>query len=177
MPNGETIDLIGALGTWVAGIGSLLAVVVALWLARRDSRVRLKCRATQIMFVGGKPPSGWVLEVRVTNAGARRVVIDRIEWRSGHGRKAKRSFQLFSHSSSDRFPKALEHGETAIFRDSTEGGRLFDRLARALVDPGKGRPAKSVRVVIGTSVGHVETVRPEQVLLNSLEQAAANPSG
>ena len=47
----ETMMLLNALGSWVAGAGSLAAVAIALWLARRVEKVKLDAWAGHRILV------------------------------------------------------------------------------------------------------------------------------
>src|SRR5215213_9868069 len=73
----EAARLWGVIGTWFSGIGSMLAVIVSLYLARRQDRVNLTVSAgiRQLVTPGerGAPPK--FVAIRVVNRGYRRVTV------------------------------------------------------------------------------------------------------
>ena len=74
------------LGTWFAGIGTVSATVVALWLARRAERVKLKASVGIRSLVGGViPPDNLrkIVQFHVTNLGERPVIVTEIGWHFG----------------------------------------------------------------------------------------------
>ena len=166
----EHMQVLGVLGSWLAGLGSLAAVIVALWLARRGTRVRLHSTVGLRVMVGGEIVRQECLQISTTNLGERPVVIDTIVWRVGKRKNTRHAIPFFSDGLSDRLPKRLEHGETATFRIFFPEPSIWVRDHFAgLVDRQAGRPGKSLRFEIHTSTGHRETVVPEQPVLDLLE--------
>ena len=170
----ELMQILTVLGSWLAGIGSLAAVIVALWLARRGTRVRLHSTVGLRVMIGGEVVHQECLQVSTTNLGDRPVVISTVAWRIGKGRNARHAIPLFSDGLSDRLPKRLDHGETASFRIFFPDPSIWARDHFAdLVDRQGGRPGKSLRFEIHTSTGHRQTVVPEQPVLDLVESMTA----
>jgi hypothetical protein len=70
---------------WLSGFGSLSAVVVSLYLARRDMRIRLRISADirQIVFSGPPPvKKGEFITIAVTNVGRRSARVTGLFWKN-----------------------------------------------------------------------------------------------
>lgn len=83
-------EVAGQLADWLSAIGTTGAVIVALWLARREHSMRLKISAgIRLLITPGdsreKPPE--FLVIRVVNVGIRTATISAIGWRAGVLRK------------------------------------------------------------------------------------------
>ena len=113
----QRIQIAIAVGTWLASIATFSAVVVALYLARRDERVRLKVDADLMSRIeaSGAVQNGCLL-IRITNLSVRPVTIVLIGWCIGKGKKNKHGIQRFGNPESSEIPAKLEHGETANSR-------------------------------------------------------------
>jgi len=111
------------LGTWIAGLATVAAVVVSLYLARRDSQIRLQVTATVGKVFGDPSVSHetehlWIL---VTNVGRRGATLNSIGWRTGilHpklpwiGRRY--ALQGADFPGSTRLPAKLGDGDSASF--------------------------------------------------------------
>jgi hypothetical protein len=82
--NEATYRLLEVIGTWLSGIGSLLAVVVALYLARSQSSVKLKVSVGHRLIVTpGIKRESEVIDISVINVGERPVVITNVLWMTG----------------------------------------------------------------------------------------------
>ena len=80
----HTLRLLEVAGTWVSGIGTLLAVVMALYLARAERAVRLKVSAgVRLVVTPGEERTPEVISIEVVNVGARPAVITNVLWRWG----------------------------------------------------------------------------------------------
>ena len=163
----QAIQIVAAVGTWLAAIGTVGAVVVALWLAHRGQKVLLNVRVG-LQFILGGGVAEECLTFRVTNLGDRPVTIESIGWRVGAGKTRKDAFQPESTSRGDRCPKRLEHGEAALFFvDISEFSTwITDFSERFIAD----RPLRTLRAQIHTSVGYTKVVRPEPGLLQRLKE-------
>jgi len=86
----QKIQVWVAAGTWLSSIGTIAAVIVALYLASLTERVRLRIQVgLRVMIVGdGSPPEDH-LSIEVTNLGERPVTINSVVGQSPGG-KAER---------------------------------------------------------------------------------------
>ena len=73
-----------AVGTWVSSIGTIAAVITALYLAARVEKLRLRVRVGLMQVViGDGTPFQEHLGIDVTNVGERPVTINTIGWAVG----------------------------------------------------------------------------------------------
>ena len=113
--------LINGVSSLLTAIGTLSAVIVSLWLARRDSRVRLKAHAGigKILTEGkvykdaSQEPD--FLMITVTNIGRRVVTVTGLFWKNRLIR-LRAVFQIPAEAPlSAQIPKRLQDGDQATF--------------------------------------------------------------
>ena len=162
----QKVQLWMVVGTWVAGLATLLAVMTALYLAKNVEKVRLR------IFVGirvvvpgdGSPPEHVCFGV--TNVGQRPVTITTVGWVIGKRKKRKYLIQLISGSLANA---ELTHGQNANFKVP-----LSDMLNRAsgfpaeFINDPSGQSLKTLKAQIFTSVGQTFEVKPESDLIDRL---------
>ena len=114
----DKINLFSAFGAWLGAVGTTLAVVAALYLARRESKIRLKVSAGHRLIV--TPGSGDMPDychVRVVNAGFRKATVTGVGWSIGlfgNGPfKRQLAVQIFDPTYSSPVPVSLADGEEA----------------------------------------------------------------
>jgi hypothetical protein len=76
---------------WLSATGTVSAVVVSLYLATRDKRIRLKVNAglRKLVMPGQKLSQGTdIVSITVTNVGYRAATINSLYWRVGFFKKA-----------------------------------------------------------------------------------------
>ena len=75
----QKIQIWNAIGTWLAGIATVLAVIVALYLAKKSNKLRLKIQVglREVVVGEGSPPKQHV-SFDVTNLGERPVAINSV---------------------------------------------------------------------------------------------------
>lgn len=104
---------------WLTAIGTVGAVVTALYLALRDEQVRLKVTANIkrgiVLAPTPIPDDESTIEIKVTNVGRRAVVMTGINWRFGVINKRYGSQLAHENPYSDSLPQKLEEGEYASF--------------------------------------------------------------
>ena len=138
------IRVLTLLGSWLAGIGSLAAVITSLWLARRSEKPHLSVkvhmkefRATDSHFKGR-----WVFSI--INKGFNTVTVERVGWR-WRERSGNRFYwePIFQGSV---LPKKFEPGDHA----NIEAGFYdFQKMVELL------QSRKRVCAVVGTAIGRV----------------------
>lgn len=155
------------IGTWFAGIGTFAAVAVALWLARRVEKVKLKCNVGLRLLVG-TGVSQEILSFHVTNLGERPITVDSVGWRFGKGKKKRYLIQTLTGVSSYSLPKKLEHGEAASFMiNFVETPNWMTDFCKSL---SSRKDIDTLRAQIHTSVGHTENVKPDESFLDELRK-------
>ena len=172
---------------WVSAFGTIAAVIVALYLARRDSRIRLKVavglRLLLQQGVQGRPE---FFAIEVTNLGRRPASIVNLVLRDGLRLRVKRFrfgrqmvMMPSAHPWSSRVPTTLNDGERANYLlPWPEYERLNGKEARALFGGRLGRiRARLFRAGVTTSAGGVFDARIERPLAERLvELASRQPS-
>ena len=151
------IMLAGAAGSWFAALGSLLAVGVALWCARRVAKVELLIETGTHWTRDSHRAHEW-FEISVTNRGERPVTVVGLAWRVGRGRRLRTRAAHVPKSSSSPLPRKLDYGESATF-DWSLGDWKWQIEHHLLRDAVAGEP-RSLPLSVHTSVGQTRTVVP-----------------
>ena len=118
-----------AIGTWVAGIGTIGTVFVALHLARKSQVGRVRLVAGFRDTIQGSSTRS-ILFIEVTNIGSRNLTIDRIAWRLGK-KKRRELFQMLN-TQAFTLPKLLADGEKVYFEIEKEEWikRMIEQIGR-----------------------------------------------
>jgi hypothetical protein len=99
----QKIQIWVAAGTWVAGLGSFAAAGVALYLSRRNEKLRLRVEAgLRLIDTPGHESLERCVGIQVTNLGDRPVTINSVGWAIGKGKHRQFAVQnvagLFTHT-------------------------------------------------------------------------------
>ena len=109
----ETWQFINTFAPWLSALGTISAVIVSLYLATQDRRVRLKVHASvQVLIEPGR--SREFIGVSAVNIGRRETTITGIGWKIGPIRK-KSFIQLGFSPESAQLPVRLSDGQSAMF--------------------------------------------------------------
>ena len=168
----QWIKVLTAAGSWLAAVGTIVAVVVALLLARRSEKVQLKTSAgcRLVITSDGSQPTRCLL-ISVTNVGQRTVTITSTGWCIGRWKSKRFCIHSPSTKSQWKFGAKIEYGETAQFMtDFEESPNWMSTFAKDFVKDGSDKSLKTLRAQIHTSVGHIENVVPDKALLAELKQ-------
>lgn len=112
----ESLQILNTIGTWLAGIGALSAVIVSLYLARRDSKVRLRvCAGHRVLVTPGQKGTPEYCSMRVTNVGFRPATITGIGWKVGFFRKKYGIQTVYGHPASSKLPVKLDYSDEASY--------------------------------------------------------------
>lgn len=163
LPPEQVLTLLGVI---VAGIG----ISVALWLARRNEKVRMKCAVDLHTVIYRGPPAECCVSFQVTNLGVLPITVDKIGCSVGTGsNKIHRTLYIPESPISVPLPKRLEHGESANFQApvGTEGIQMWMQYFAEQLGITKIN-IKTLRVEIHIATGHVEIVKPSASFTNAL---------
>ncbi|OMQ22174.1 hypothetical protein [Serratia oryzae] len=150
--------------TWVAGCATFAAVVVSLYIANRKpiSRITSTCGTAIVSPSPGISLIG--LSLNVANIGMHPVVISSITWVCNGD---KQLVFVFNTHASDKLPKKLEHGESAMF--FIEFNNFADWKADLLnfIEKANGK-VKKLQYVVTLGTGQSVTFKPDKELMNTL---------
>ncbi len=171
----QQIQAWNAVGTWVAGFGTLTAVIVALYLARRSERVRANCNVgIMVTYAGDGTPAEEHLGFTVTNLGMQPLTINSIGWRIGKGKSARYCIQPVRGQNTANYPKVLAHGEQAAFLVSfTTMPNWPKDFATGFIEDLSEENLRTLRAQVHTSVGKTIDVVPAHNVLEILRKAVA----
>lgn len=173
----DTFRLLEVIGSWVAGIGTILAAAVAVYIATWDHKVRMRAAARIGVMIGvpGVSHEDSFVWVSATNIGRRTAVINNVCLRAGIF-PAKSPFLPIRHAIwtpdprlSTTLPAALKDGETAQFWAPLDASTAA--LAE-LLDRPYFLSARLFKIYVSDSVGNEFRARLSKELLKSLLAAA-----
>jgi hypothetical protein len=115
----------GSVADWVSGLGTIFAVVVALYLSKEGQRIRLTGRAGISFLVGNGMPAQKIFAFSVTNVGARTTIVTNIGMRVGF---FKKQYAIIPHGfsiNSSPVPCQLADGESAYWHIPLDGEKTW----------------------------------------------------
>lgn len=171
--------MLEVVGIWIASIGTVAAVVVALWLAQRDRRPSLELRITHVLMISGYGgPTPEFISVRITNKGIRPATIEGIGWRSGWFvrlpfLKRKEAIQRTDlYAANPSMPIELADGDVANFLIPvvlTDGSNWYYGGITEMV---QGRFDRwTFRGLAWTTRGEMIVAKPNDSFFNHLDEA------
>ena len=170
----ETLQLWSVIGTWVASIGTVSAVIASLWLAYHHGKVKLKVAAgvRQIITSGLSETPDYCM-INVVNTGIRLAKITSIYWQVGFFKNKKQMVQMFGYPESEAIPKILAEGEDAYFMlPLRENGDKDDWIVRfsqnLLKENSKIVVNMSLKACVCTSVGQTFETKVEKSLTKAI---------
>ena len=144
-------------GAWLSGVGSLLAVIVALYLARKQGAVLLKINVGYRMVITrGSDDHTEVVAISVSNLGARPVVITNVLWITGIIKRQHAVQLTGSVMDSLRIHQALDPGHQGSFYieiDPTDADNWMRRMAKDMPYRFRTLWTRRMKVGISTAVG------------------------
>lgn len=152
------LEVLNVIGTWLAGIGTIAAVVTSLWFARRENKIELAVKVSHRQLVTrGQSEAPDLLRIHVVNKGVRPANIINLGWFVGRFKNKKHLVQLLGDAESDTIPKMLYEGEEANFlihlsRDS-KPLEWIDNFIKDVLQPNPKKQLKTLRLMVYTSVG------------------------
>ncbi|WP_298769159.1 hypothetical protein [uncultured Shewanella sp.] len=171
----DSLQLWNVIGTWLASIGTVSAVVTSLWLANRQGRIHLGIVAghRQLVTKGSKTVSDLCM-IKIVNKGTRPAKITGIGWECGRFKKKIHLIQMFGTPDSDHIPKTLQEGEEGTFLipfhlENTDEDWITS-VPKALTQHSE-HGIKSLKLCVSTSVGQSFKVKAEKGLKNRLSES------
>lgn len=118
MPDRETWRFVNTFAAWFSALATTASVIIALYLARRGSRIKLRigCDIYRVVGQGQAVGTGrGYLQIRATNVGFRDATIQGAMWRTGFFRRRKYVQIPPANPLSARLPARLSYGDEACF--------------------------------------------------------------
>lgn len=179
----DQFNLLNVIGTWMGGVGSIAASIVALWLAGRVGKPRAKITAQLVdIYIDAVDPrkSTEVLQITVTNLGDRRIVVSEIGWTAGLFKKEYVYQRLGGVVGAVPLPHILEHGETqgwVIHVGDVLDAQSWVRTFMEVMLRSRGKLGlRTLRAQVSITTGKVFLAKPGKSLLSRLKWALQQPS-
>jgi hypothetical protein len=154
----------GSVADWVSGIGSMSAVITALYLSNASQRIRLRALAGHRVAIGNGVPEVDLFLISATNVATRTTIVSSIGVRVGVFRRRHGIVKLFEKTAfSVGLPKTLNDGDTAQW--GVEMGANFEwvrSLCSKFVET--KWDVSTFRFVLYTSNGREHVFKPEPPL-------------
>lgn len=149
-----TWEFINSFAPWLSAIGTLLVVILSLYLLWYQNRTKLSIYAS-ISVLFQNQNSEDELTIRITNVGSKNVNVNSLLWGIGYFKKAH-FFQTSSdHIASTILPKTISYGEviTIVFNLNDFRKSNIKIFAKEISRPFRRIKAHSIRILINTSIG------------------------
>jgi len=170
-----TRAMIALIAECATALGTVGAVIVALFLARSQNRARLTLAGDVVVVMEPVAPvssENRHLRLMVTNSGLREVTITSLNWRVGYFRRAHLYQKLPGNTLSSGLPAKLLPSETASFyfpwemylKNAGQMRELFGTRFRRL-------RARSLRFVVCLSTGEAIRARVSRAVTDQLALA------
>lgn len=166
----QIIQIVNTVGIWLAAFATVAAVVVSLYLSNRSEKVKLRVTIGIRIMLEGRPLSnrGEHVWVGITNRGRRDAVVSSIGWSIGKGKSKEYCLIREWSVGSSNIPVRLPHGDSANFLISLKEVDWINDFAKKFC---KQHSIKTLRCLIGTSVGDEVKVIPDGSFLDRLGKA------
>lgn len=157
------------IGTWLASIGTIAAVITSLYLARKNEKVNLLINSNLIFLVGylrEYSNDDHYVCIEVTNNGNKPVTIQNIAWKMSK----KKSFivPMNPNPITDTLPKMINYGETV--RWAIEVNAIKNIWAPDFVRDGiKRKDVKKWKIAVSLSTGEAITVKPNSRIIELIQ--------
>lgn len=168
----ETWRFINTFAPWLSAFGTIAAVILSLYLARSDKRIKLDISAGHriIVIPGNKDYRPNYLYIHIVNIGHREVQIVNIGWKIGFF-KIEQSIQTLipNDGMSSQMPIRLKDGEEAkYFIPLDEEPSWIREVIDKSLQPNPKIRIRFMKLHVFTSVGNEFTSRIEKGLKNHI---------
>ena len=152
----STWEFINSFSPWLSAFGTIAAVIVALYLARIDKRVRLEVSAgIRLIVTPGAPgPHPEFLAIRIVNIGHREAQVTNIGWEVGLLKKKLAVQITVKDGLSSDLPVRLKDGQEAnYYIPLSENINWLRDFVKDFL-PNKFRlRSRFIKVAVNTSIG------------------------
>lgn len=152
-------EIVNGFANWLAAIGTIAAVVVALWLARRQDqpRVTLQAEVSSVWFDKKSEKNREYLSVRAVCVGDRPVTILHLSLRFGLFRKLWVAVPMPDQELSSPFPTEITYGKEAkwFIPLETNDFKWRKNVANFLADAHQSTRIRFASVYAATTTGRM----------------------
>jgi len=170
----STLNLVNAIGAVFSAIGTVAAVVLALYLARRDNMIRLLNSVTEGELIS---QTGFrsVIMINITNIGRRPVQVNSLSWRLGFIKKRFYFIKLDQNDLDNHpLPKKLEDGDQAqYFISFQDFKKIMGDIIPGLTWIRRNHVSISMKLLVHTSAGKTFIVKPDKILRTQIGKLAS----
>jgi len=166
----QKIQIWNTIGTWLAALATLAAVIVALYLSVKAEQLKVDLRVGLRKIIQGKinTPEECVC-FEVTNSGLHPITVVNFGWIIGKGKRRKLLHQNPTIRYSSGIPIELAYGKQAMFMISfSEAPNWLADFSSNLEKDHLDSDLKSLRAFVYTSIGKTVEIKPESALLERL---------
>jgi hypothetical protein len=174
----DKINLFNAFGAWIAAIGTISAVIIALYLARLDRIIRVKLSVGHRMVGPGSNIANYqdYCSIKATNIGSRKVTITGVGWKVGFFKKRIYEQILSFPAYPSTMPITVADGEEATwfipFNSTDEHPNWIDTLPLEALGKHPKILGRTLKIFVYTSVGKQIIAPIEKSLRDKLINAA-----
>jgi hypothetical protein len=160
----------GSVADWVSGLGSLSAVVTALYFASDSQKIKLDGYCGIRLVVGNGGPQKELIWISVTNVGSRTAIINNVGMRIGRFKKRRAIITFSKDIYSDGVPVELADGQVAKWGlPLTEDKKWIKDLVDGFIETEDD--IRTLRFTIFTTHGAMKVIKPEDSLKQEIQKA------
>lgn len=157
------------LGTWLASIGTIAAVITSLYLARKNEKVNLLITSNLIfLLTSGREYSDddQYIHIEVTNNGNKPITIQNIGWQMTKDRAF--FVPINPNPINTPLPKMISYGE--VVRWAIEVSAVKNIWGPDLIRDGiKRKDIKNWKIVVSLTTGEKFLVKPDQRIIELIQ--------
>jgi hypothetical protein len=165
-----TLNILDVIGTWIAAIGTVGAVITSLWLASNSNKVKLKISAnTSFLVIPGVSGHKEVCLINIANIGTRPIKINSIGWYIGKGKKKIQLIQNTNGSTTGIIPKTLmEHEDISIDIAFINNNNV--NWIEGMAKLASKHDINTLQIVATTNIGITFKEKADESLINSIKE-------
>ena len=171
-------EIVNGFANWLAALGTIAAVVVALWLAYRQDKPRLILQAdiSLVWVEKGTEKNREYLSVRAINVGDKPVTITRLSIRFGLFRKLWVAMPIPDQAVSSPFPTEITYGQEAEWLIPLEKNHFkwCENVAKFLADSRHGTRIHFASVYATTTTGRMLRAQSGSSVASAFNKALKN---
>jgi hypothetical protein len=158
----------GSVADWVSGIGSLSAGIIALYLAKANTRIRLRGYCGMRVIIGQGIGPKQLISISVTNVGTRSTVVNNITMRVGRFRRKRFAvITVVKDAYSVGVPFTLADGQEGYWRIPLDENKTWLKdLCKGFVN--SPSDVQTLRFSVHTNHGDVLILKPEENLKSEI---------